>query len=396
MTSPFIQQRNRSTLLSRGYSPLLNNTPEPQNLIWQQNDQQRVDQQNAMHDAIAIRQKPVASAIGTQQYNTNLDTIKNISRSATAGTVASVQTQQAAKQAAYQQQMAGLAAQSQAGMNTASLAGGLSSGGSQGVYSGGDSQLATYARSAGFPESQIPTAIAIMKAESGGNPNAVNTANSNGTTDTGIFQINSVHSNWTSGMNLKDPYQNAKAAFKVWSDAGGSWSPWSTFNNKSYQKYLSQPSSYTSAAPGTLPPSVANTGSGLRSVAVDTAMHAIGLPYVWGGNNINRTDKIADGVDCSGLVDQVYKSLGISLGGRTADQLAHTAIGTRTTVDKLRPGDLVAWQGGWRGPNYVGHIAIYAGNGQIIEAPSQGVPVRRRALRAGEATFGVALHFNGE
>src|SRR5690606_12533755 len=103
---------------------------------------------------------------------------------------------------------------------------------------------------------------------------------------------------------------------------------------------------------------------------------------VWGGNSLTK------GVDCSGLVQQVYKQLGIAL-PRTADQQAHT--GVKTSISKLLPGDLVAWQGGYRGPNYVGHIAIYLGNGKILEAPEPGKSVRVRALSKNDNVFGVHL-----
>jgi cell wall-associated NlpC family hydrolase len=118
-------------------------------------------------------------------------------------------------------------------------------------------------------------------------------------------------------------------------------------------------------------------------------MQVIGLPYVWGGNSLQN------GVDCSGLVQQIYGQLGVSL-PRTAHDQSHSTMGTRAAINQLQPGDLVAWQGGWRGPNYVGHIAIYAGNGEIIEAPSAGQTVRRRNLRSDENVFGYHLSLPGD
>jgi cell wall-associated NlpC family hydrolase len=253
------------------------------------------------------------------------------------------------------------------------------------ALSSSDQQLVNYAQQAGFKGSELPTALAIIKAESGGNPNAINTANRNGTTDTGLFQINSVHSNWTKGMNLYDPLQNAKAAYKIYTDAGKSWSPWSTYNSGAYVKYL--PKNTTTTVP--LSNQVASNFAGsIRQIAVDKARSVIGTPYVFGGTNLQS------GVDCSGLVQQIYGQLGVAL-PRTADDQAKSAIGTRTSVANLKPGDLVAWQGGYRGPSYVGHIAIYAGNGQIIEAPDFGLRVRQRALRPNESVFGVHLNFAG-
>lgn len=394
MTSPFIQKRNKLAL--QGLNPDESPFPQAQEqqpvgstLLWQQKDAERSAQLSAMQKAIADRQQPLANTLGNDSLNNRLQITKNMGTTATAGVAASVDKQRQLQADAYSQQMSALSAQSQAGMT----ADGAAITQSVGNYVGQDASLAAIARAGGFQEKDIPMAIAIMKAESGGNPKALNTSNRNGTTDTGIFQINSVHSSWTKGMDLTDPVQNAKAAFKIFSDAGGKWTPWSTFNNGAAQKKLVQPASYT-AAPTALQPYASSTSSGLRAVAVQTAMRAEGVPYVWGGNSLTK------GVDCSGLVQQVYKSLGINL-PRTADAQSKSTMGTRVSVSQLKPGDLVAWQGGWRGAAYVGHIAIYKGrdakgNAVIIEAPHTGANVRERALKPGESAFGVALHFPGE
>jgi cell wall-associated NlpC family hydrolase len=81
---------------------------------------------------------------------------------------------------------------------------------------------------------------------------------------------------------------------------------------------------------------------------------------------------MATGVDCSGLVQQVYKQvLGLNLAHSAATQAQNGYVGTRVAnVNQLQPGDLVAfqWAGGYKGAGQVSHIAIYAGNGKIIEA----------------------------
>ena len=66
---------------------------------------------------------------------------------------------------------------------------------------------------AGFTTSTAVTMTAIAGAESGYNTDAVNTANSNGTHDVGLFQINSVHG--YSDSDMKDPVKNAAAAKKI-------------------------------------------------------------------------------------------------------------------------------------------------------------------------------------
>jgi len=92
----------------------------------------------------------------------------------------------------------------------------------------------------------------------------------------------------------------------------------------------------------------------------------VGTPYVWGGNSLSS------GVDCSGLVQQVFKNFGISLPRTTYDQ-----IGQGTAVDSghLQPGDLVFFSAGAGGKS-PDHVAIYMGNGKMLEAPRPGEAVR--------------------
>ncbi|HET7639956.1 MAG TPA: transglycosylase SLT domain-containing protein, partial [Ktedonobacteraceae bacterium] len=90
-----------------------------------------------------------------------------------------------------------------------------------------DAQIAGLARSAGFPDSEIPRAVAIALAESGGRTDVIG-HNTNGTVDVGLWQINSVHGHSTASM--QDPVQNAQAAHQIWAAAGNRWTPWVTFN----------------------------------------------------------------------------------------------------------------------------------------------------------------------
>lgn len=81
----------------------------------------------------------------------------------------------------------------------------------------------------------------------------------------------------------------------------------------------------------------------------------IGSPYLWGGNDRN-------GVDCSGMVCQAFKQMGIDV-PRTSATL-RTAKSGRLVRDELKIGDVLT---------YPGHVAVYIGAGNTIEAIKGGV-----------------------
>ena len=94
-------------------------------------------------------------------------------------------------------------------------------------------------------------------------------------------------------------------------------------------------------------------------VIVDYACQFIGNPYVWGGTSLT------DGADCSGFVQSVFAHFGISLPRTTYDQIN---AGVEVSYDQAMPGDLIC---------YDGHIGIYIGKGQIVNAqnPEQGIGI---------------------
>ena len=97
------------------------------------------------------------------------------------------------------------------------------------------------------------------------------------------------------------------------------------------------------------------------SIIVNAAYSQIGVPYVWGGTTPGV------GLDCSGLVQYCYRQAGIPIPRTSGDILAHGTI-----VNNPQPGD-ICWT--------PGHVAIYIGGGQMIEAQQTGVPVKVSSVR---------------
>ncbi|WP_432563715.1 NlpC/P60 family protein [Kineococcus sp. SYSU DK003] len=112
------------------------------------------------------------------------------------------------------------------------------------------------------------------------------------------------------------------------------------------------------SAGGTRAPLPASTRA---AQVVNFARAQIGKPYQYGAAGPNT-------YDCSGLTLAAYKSIGITLGRTTYDQVKN---GSPVSLAQLQPGDLVF-------PN-ADHVAICSGNGKWIEAAKPGTTVREVA-----------------
>lgn len=93
-----------------------------------------------------------------------------------------------------------------------------------------------------WDDQNATVALAVALAESGGKPGAVG-HNTNGSSDWGLWQINDkAHPEMFSEGDTRwaDPVSNRDMAFKVWQQAGGKWTPWSTYTNGRYQMYMNR------------------------------------------------------------------------------------------------------------------------------------------------------------
>lgn len=109
-------------------------------------------------------------------------------------------------------------------------------------------------------------------------------------------------------------------------------------------------------------------GNGAQA-AIAFARAQLGEPYQWGASGPNAWD-------CSGLTAQAWAAGGKSLPHYS---VAQYDVSTPVSAGQLRPGDLVFWGEG-SNPGSIYHVALYAGNGQIIHAPRTGRPVTQESL----------------
>jgi len=105
-----------------------------------------------------------------------------------------------------------------------------------------------------------------------------------------------------------------------------------------------------------------NDYAGAKDVSGETlvnyAKQFVGNPYVWGGNSLTN------GCDCSGFVHEVYEYFGYDL---VRYSMSFLYEGVEVKRENIMPGDIVVYA---RNSAGIGHVAIYAGDGKIVEAQS--------------------------
>ena len=107
-------------------------------------------------------------------------------------------------------------------------------------------------------------------------------------------------------------------------------------------------------------PARAPAPSSGAQIAVDAALSQVGKTYVWGAEG-------PDSYDCSGLTLWAWAHAGVSLPHNSQMQYDATA---RVERSDWQPGDLLFYG------SPIHHVAMYIGNGQMVEAPYSGSQVR--------------------
>lgn len=140
------------------------------------------------------------------------------------------------------------------------------------------------------------------------------------------------------------------------------------------------------------------TGPAAVEIVVDRALSQLGVNYAWGGGSETgptrgiRDGGVADshgdyrkvGFDCSGLMVYAFAGIGVSLPHYSGYQYN---AGTRVPVAARERGDMLFW-----GPGGSRHVALYLGDGTMVEAPESGDVVKVSPVReAGIMPYAVRI-----
>lgn len=112
-----------------------------------------------------------------------------------------------------------------------------------------------------------------------------------------------------------------------------------------------------------------NVTPAIRSI-INGAVEYLGTPYAWGGES-------PSGFDCSGLAQYLYSKVGVQIPRTTYEQFQ---TGTSVPKGQLQAGDLVFFKGSDSKGGLPGHVGIYIGGGQMINAPHTGDVVKVQSV----------------
>lgn len=247
-----------------------------------------------------------------------------------------------------------------------------------------DDYIQRAAQQTDVPENVIRS---IMGIESGGSADSVSSAGA-----MGLMQVMPFH--FSEGENGMDPWTNILKGAQILADgyqrygswensaaaylgaieqkSDGSWGPSSAADDygTTGQIYVDLFKANMAALEG-----AADTSTGAANPrtaqAIQAAQSVIGTPYLWGGKEIG-------GFDCSGLVSWAFAQAGIDMSGNAEMQYNKTQ---RIDPTQLQPGDLIFYSFPMDSTNpaetsHINHVAIYLGNGQVLNATSNGDQVR--------------------
>jgi peptidoglycan DL-endopeptidase RipA len=125
-------------------------------------------------------------------------------------------------------------------------------------------------------------------------------------------------------------------------------------------------------------------GRQATELVIRRGMSQLGVPYSWGGGNAAGPARGIDsgsgtvGFDCSGLMLYMFAGVGIKLDHYSGSQYN---AGRKVPSSQMRRGDMIFY-----GPNASQHVAMYLGDGQMLEAPYTGSVVKISPVRTSGMT----------
>lgn len=120
---------------------------------------------------------------------------------------------------------------------------------------------------------------------------------------------------------------------------------------------------------------------------VDAGKMFIGRPYLWGGTS-------GYAFDCSGFTHTLYAAHGITIARDAGPQAYYTGHGVSVDRANLEAGDLIFYASNLTDPKSIYHVAMYAGDGQMIESYASGVPLRLTDARFNEDYWGAERYLH--
>jgi cell wall-associated NlpC family hydrolase len=135
-------------------------------------------------------------------------------------------------------------------------------------------------------------------------------------------------------------------------------------------------------------PQLSLPGNPTAQVAVNAALSQLGVPYSYTGGNLDGptlgqcvpgTDGWNDchivGFDCSGLMVYAWGKAGVTVPHYTLAMWNDPTFVHITVRSRLQPGDMMMFEG-----PPPGHVGMYVGNGQLVDAPHSGSVVRLESI----------------
>lgn len=115
-----------------------------------------------------------------------------------------------------------------------------------------------------------------------------------------------------------------------------------------------------------------------RAALVWLAEEMVGNPYLWGGRSAFTSDGrgCLTGVDCSSLIDLLYRSQGVFIPRNAHDQYQRSR---QIAMGELQQGDLL-FKFSETKPDRIGHVILYTGEEKVLDASLSAGKVRIRTL----------------